>query len=93
MEWELTKVVLGPSEQQTEQTNALSRQRWQPYAVTGTRAAGIPLGSGARAATRAWLTNPGQRVVTCRPTLKLTAAARVLFPQPARLAATMQARR
>ena len=34
MEWELTKVVLGPSEQQTEQTNALSRQGWQPYAVT-----------------------------------------------------------
>jgi len=34
MEWELTKVVLGPSEQQTQQTNALSRQGWQPYAVT-----------------------------------------------------------
>jgi hypothetical protein len=26
MEWEVTKVVLGPSEQQTEQTKALSRQ-------------------------------------------------------------------
>ena len=34
MEWEVTKVVLGPSEQQTEQTKALSRQGWQPYAVT-----------------------------------------------------------
>jgi hypothetical protein len=26
MEWEVTKVVLGPSEQQTQETNALSRQ-------------------------------------------------------------------
>jgi hypothetical protein len=34
MEWEVTKVVLGPFEQQTEETIALSRQGWQPYAVT-----------------------------------------------------------
>jgi hypothetical protein len=34
MEWEVTKVVLGPTEQETEETNALSRQGWQPYAVT-----------------------------------------------------------
>jgi hypothetical protein len=34
MEWEVTKVVLGPSKQQTQETNALSRQGWQPYAVT-----------------------------------------------------------
>jgi hypothetical protein len=40
MEWEVTKVVLGPSEQQTEQTNALSRQGWQPYAVTWTPTCG-----------------------------------------------------
>jgi hypothetical protein len=79
MEWELTKVVLGPSEQQTEQTNALSRQGWQPYAVTWNPRCGYTAWSGARAATRAWLINPGQRVVTCRPTLKLTAAAHALF--------------
>ena len=42
MEWELTKVVLGPSEQQTEQTNALSRQGWQPYAVTWNPRCGYP---------------------------------------------------
>src|SRR5215217_4949062 len=36
MEWEVTTVVLGPSEQQTEQTNALSRQGWQAHAVTWT---------------------------------------------------------
>jgi hypothetical protein len=34
MEWEVTKVVLGPTEKQTEETNALGRQGWQPYAVT-----------------------------------------------------------
>jgi hypothetical protein len=35
MEWEVTKMVLGPSEkQQTEATNALGRQGWQSYAVT-----------------------------------------------------------
>jgi hypothetical protein len=34
MEWEVTKVVLGPSEKQTEETDALGRQGWQPYAVT-----------------------------------------------------------
>jgi hypothetical protein len=34
MEWEVTKVALGPSEQQTEETNALGRQGRQPYAVT-----------------------------------------------------------
>jgi hypothetical protein len=34
MEWELTKVVLGPSEKQTDETNALGRQGWQPYAVS-----------------------------------------------------------
>jgi hypothetical protein len=34
MEWEVTTVVLGPSEQQTEATNALRGQGWQPYAVT-----------------------------------------------------------
>src|SRR5215218_3875227 len=40
MEWEVTKVVLGPSEQQTQETNALSRQGWQPYAVTWNPARG-----------------------------------------------------
>jgi hypothetical protein len=34
MEWEVTKVLLGPSEKQTEETSALGRQGWQPYAVT-----------------------------------------------------------
>jgi hypothetical protein len=34
MEWEVTKVVLGASEQQTQETNALRRQGWQAYAVT-----------------------------------------------------------
>ena len=93
MEWELTKVVLGPSEQQTEQTNALSRQGWQPYAVTWNPGAGTPLGSGVRAATRAWLTNPGQRVVTCRPTLKLAAASHAVFPMARAVAVPVQARR
>lgn len=79
MEWEVTTVVLGPSEQQTEATNALRGQGWQAYAVTWTRRAGTPLGSGVRAATRAWSTNPGQRVVTCRPTLQLTATSHALF--------------
>ena len=36
MEWEVTTVVLGPSEQQTEVTNALRGQGWQAYAVTWT---------------------------------------------------------
>ena len=36
MEWEVTTVVLGPSEQQTEATNALRGQGWQAYAVTWT---------------------------------------------------------
>ena len=40
MEWELTKVVLGPSEQQTEATNALRDQGWQAYAVTWTPTCG-----------------------------------------------------
>jgi hypothetical protein len=40
MEWEVTTVVLGPSEQQTEATNALRGQGWQPYAVTWTSTCG-----------------------------------------------------
>ena len=42
MAWELTKVVLGPSEQQPEQTNALRRQGWQPYAVRWNPRCGYP---------------------------------------------------
>ena len=34
MEWEVPTVVLRPSEQQTEATNPLRGQGWQPYAVT-----------------------------------------------------------
>ena len=40
MEWEVTTVVLGPSEQQMEATNALRGQGWQPYAVTWTPTCG-----------------------------------------------------
>ena len=40
MEWEVTTVVLGPSEQQTEATNALRGQGWQAYAVTWTPTCG-----------------------------------------------------
>jgi hypothetical protein len=40
MEWEVTNVVLGPSEQQTEATNALRGQGWQAYAVTWTPTCG-----------------------------------------------------
>src|SRR5215211_2277657 len=40
MEWEVTTVVLGPSEQQTEATNALRGQGWQAYAVMWTPTCG-----------------------------------------------------
>jgi hypothetical protein len=40
MEWEVTTVVLGPSEQQTEATNALRGQGWQAYVVTWTPTCG-----------------------------------------------------
>jgi hypothetical protein len=50
MEWEVTTVVLGPSEQQTEQTNALRGQGWQAYAVTWTPRCGYT----------AWLRRPSR---------------------------------
>jgi hypothetical protein len=50
MEWEVTTVVLGPSEQQTEATNALRGQGWQAYAVTWTPTCGYP----------AWLRRPSR---------------------------------
>ena len=93
MEWEVTKVVLGPSEQQTEQTKALSRQGWQPYAVTWNPTCGYT----------AWLRRPSRNQGLAH---QPWAAGRdlpadpeadryrpLLFPQPARLAATMQAQR
>jgi hypothetical protein len=79
MEWEVTTVVLGPSEQQTEATNALRGQGWQAYAVTWTPTCGYTAWFRRPAATRARSTNPGQRVVTCRPTLQLTATSHALF--------------
>ena len=50
MEWEVTTVVLGPSEQQTEATNALRGQGWQAYAVTWTPRCGYT----------AWLRRPSR---------------------------------
>ena len=81
MEWEVTTVVLGPSEQQTEATNALRGQGWQAYAVTWTPTCGYTAWFRRPSRNQGLVHKPGQRVVTCRPTLKLTATAHVLFPQ------------
>jgi hypothetical protein len=79
MEWEVTKVVLGPSEQQTEATNALSRQGWQPYAVTWTPTRGYTAWFRRPSRNEGLVHKPWAAVVTCRPTLQLTATSHALF--------------
>jgi hypothetical protein len=93
MAWELTKVVLGRSEQQTEETNALSRQGWQPYAVRWNPRCGYTAWFRRPSRSEGLVHQPWAAGRDLPATLKLAAATHAVSTEPARLAATMQARR
>jgi len=79
MEWEVTTVVLGPSEQQTEATNALRGQGWQAYAVTWTPTCGYTAWFRRPSRNQGLVHKPWAAGRDCRPTLQLTATSHALF--------------